>query len=164
MKKITIFTPTFNRAYLLPQLYQSLISQSNQNFIWLIIDDGSFDDTQELIDSWKAEDKIEIQYFFQSNQGMHGAHNTAYQKCTTELNICIDSDDFLPNDAVDIIIQSCNNLPDNCAGIVGLDADKNGILIGTAIPTTLKEVKLNELYSKHRVLGDKKVVDRKSVV
>ena len=60
MKKITVFTPTFNRAYCLGQLYDSLIRQTNPNFIWMIIDDGSSDSTQELVQSWMDENKIEI--------------------------------------------------------------------------------------------------------
>ena len=96
MKTITIFTPTYNRAYLLPQLYNSLIEQTNKDFIWLVIDDGSNDNTKELIKNWQQKNKISIQYIYQENQGMHGAHNTAYKNIDTELNTCIDSDDYMP--------------------------------------------------------------------
>ena len=82
-----------------------LIRQTCKDFIWLIIDDGSTDNTKELVDSWIKENKIEIRYHWQENQGMHGAHNTAYELIDTELNVCIDSDDYMPDDAVEKIIS-----------------------------------------------------------
>ena len=80
-----------------------MIRQTSKDFIWLIIDDGSTDNTKELVDGWIKENKIEIRYYWQENQGMHGAHNTAYELIDTELNVCIDSDDYMPDDAVEKI-------------------------------------------------------------
>lgn len=164
MKSLTVFTPSYNRAYLLPQLYSSLCNQSSKDFIWLIVDDGSTDNSQELIKGWMTEDKIQIQYVFQDNQGMHGAHNTAYDNIRTEFNVCIDSDDYMPDDAVAIILQNCKNLDLKFAGVLGLDANKKGEIIGTGIPESLRAVKLNELYSLHQVKGDKKIVYRTEIV
>lgn len=164
MKSLTVFTPSYNRAYLLPQLYTSLCNQSNQDFVWLIVDDGSTDDTQNVVSLWQNEQKIQIQYVFQANQGMHGAHNTAYDNIRTEFNVCIDSDDFMPDDAVAIILRECKNLEGKFAGILGLDANKNEEIIGTGIPESLTAVKLNELYSLHMVKGDKKIVYRTEIV
>ncbi|HJS00827.1 MAG TPA: glycosyltransferase family 2 protein [Flavobacterium sp.] len=164
MKKITVFTPSYNRAYLLPQLYSSLINQSNSNFEWLIIDDGSTDETKALVISWQQENKIEIQYIYQENQGMHAAHNTAYNAITTEFNVCIDSDDYMPPDAIAIILENCENLDVKFAGIIGLDANNKGEIIGTKIPKSLTAVKLNELYTLHSVKGDKKIVYRTEIV
>lgn len=164
-KKLTIFTPTYNRAYLLPQLYHSLIHQTCKEFIWLVIDDGSTDNTSELIKSWIIDNKIEICYVHQSNQGMHGAHNTAYHNMKTEYNVCIDSDDFMPNNAVEIILEEIKNLDTKFAGLLGLDASKEtNEIIGTKIPIELKQVKLNELYSLHGVKGDKKIVLKTAIV
>jgi glycosyltransferase involved in cell wall biosynthesis len=161
---LTVFTPTYNRAYLLPQLFDSLMKQTNQHFVWLIIDDGSTDNTRELIDSWKEKASFKIQYIYQNNQGMHGGHNTAYAHCFTPFNVCIDSDDFMPDNAVELIINQINNLEPEFAGIVGLDADKNTLkVIGTCIPKSLQKVKLGELYSKYGVKGDKKVVLRTEI-
>jgi len=165
MKKITVFTPTYNRAYTLPQLYNSLVRQTNQNFIWLIIDDGSSDNTKELIEQWKDENKIIIEYLYQENQGMHGAHNTAYKNIDTELNVCIDSDDYMPDNAIEIILSFWKEKGNkDVAGIVGLDANKNGKIIGTSIPNNIKESSLNDLYYKNNVKGDKKLVLRTEVV
>jgi|TARA_B110000259_G_scaffold86246_1_gene100516 glycosyltransferase involved in cell wall biosynthesis len=166
MKKITVFTPTYNRAYCLHQVYESLIRQSNQNFCWLIVDDGSNDNTKELVRCWNKDGKIEIIYIFQKNQGMHGAHNTAYANIETKLNICIDSDDFLPNNAIALILEKWEAVKedDSIAGIVGLDADKNRNIIGTAIPKELKRCTLSGLYQNHGVKGDKKLVYRTDIV
>ena len=166
MKTITVFTPTFNRAYLLPRLYESLCRQSSQDFIWLVIDDGSTDNTKELVEKWKLENKIEIQYHYKENGGMHTGHNAAYRLIKTELNVCIDSDDFMPDDAIEKIMKEWNNIADksNIAGIIGLDADKNGEIIGTKIPENLTKGSLMDLYNKHKVKGDKKLVLRTDIV
>lgn len=166
MKTITVFTPTFNRAYLLPRLYESLCRQSSQDFIWLVIDDGSTDNTKELIEKWKLEDKIEIQYHYKENGGMHTGHNAAYRLIKTELNVCIDSDDYMPDDAIEKIMKEWDNIADksNIAGIIGLDADKNGEIIGTKIPENLTKGSLMDLYNKHKVKGDKKLVLRTDIV
>ncbi len=165
MKLLTVFTPTYNRAYTLPQLYTSLKNQTNKDFIWLIIDDGSTDNTNELIAKWKKENNVQIVYIYQENQGMHGAHNTAYANINTELNVCIDSDDYMPNDAVEKILTFWNEKGNkNIAGIVGLDADKKGDIIGTKIPEKVKKTTLTALYYKYRVKGDKKLVLRTEIV
>lgn len=158
---LTVFTPTFNRAYTLHLCYESLKRQSCKDFQWLIIDDGSTDKTKELVDGWIQEGKIPIHYHYQNNQGMHGAHNTAYELINTELNVCIDSDDYMPDDAVEKIVSFWKAYGgNNYAGIVGLDANPKGEIIGTKIPASLKESTLSNLYGKHKVKGDKKLVYR----
>ena len=101
---LTIFTPAYNRAYTLHKCYESLKKQTNKDFEWLIIDDGSTDNTRELVQSWIEENLIPIKYHYQKNQGMHGAHNSAYELIDTKLNVCIDSDDYMPDDAVEKIL------------------------------------------------------------
>lgn len=161
MKKLTIFTPTYNRAYCLENCYESLKRQTNKDFIWLIIDDGSTDNTNEVVNNWVDEGLIDIHYHFQENQGMHGAHNAAYQLITTELNVCIDSDDRMPEQAVEKIISFWNEHGnENVSGIIGLDACTNGDIIGTRLPKNLKRSTLFDLYNKHGVQGDKKLVYR----
>ncbi|WP_273851258.1 glycosyltransferase family 2 protein [Guptibacillus spartinae] len=161
MKKLTIFTPTYNRAYCLSNCYESLKRQTNMGFIWLIIDDGSTDETEELVFKWMEERAIEILYIKQENQGMHGAHNTAYEIIETELNVCIDSDDFMPDDAVEKILTFWDKYGSNeVSGIIGLDAYTDGSIIGTRLPKGLKKSTLFQLYQEHKVTGDKKVVYR----
>jgi len=162
--ELTIFTPTYNRGYCLPKLYESLKLQSNPDFIWLIIDDGSIDGTQKLVQKWRIENSLQIIYIFQKNQGMHGAHNTAYENINTKWNTCIDSDDYLPYDAVDKILKNCKNLNPKIAGIIGLDINEAGEIIGTKIPEHLQECTLEDLYEKHKVKGDKKLVYRTEII
>lgn len=166
MKTITVFTPTYNRAYCLHKCYESLIEQSNQDFIWLIIDDGSTDDTKKLVESWIKENKIDIQYHYQENLGMHGGHNAAYRLIETTLNVCIDSDDCVGDNAIENILRAWEPIKNNpeFAGIVGLDADETGKIIGTKIPEHIQETTLYDLYNIHGVKGDKKLVYRTEVV
>jgi glycosyltransferase involved in cell wall biosynthesis len=161
MKLLTVFTPTFNRAYCLEKCYKSLVNQTCHEFVWLIIDDGSTDETKELVEKWKKEQKIEINYVWQENQGMHGAHNTAYEQIDTELNVCIDSDDYMPKDAVDKIIAFWKKYgSDEVSGIIGVDSFTDNKIIGTELPEGLKRSTLFDLYYKHGVTGDKKLVYR----
>mgnify|MGYP003649220091 CR=1 FL=1 len=166
IKTLTVFTPSFNRAYCLEQLYQSLVRQTHHAFMWLIIDDGSTDNTKEVVNGWVEEAKIPIQYHYQENLGMHGAHNAAYRLMETELNVCIDSDDFMPDDAIEKILYNWSKIKDKpgFAGLVGLDANKNGDIIGTTIPTHVTETTMYDLYYKHGAIGDKKIVYRTDVV
>ncbi|WP_227394777.1 glycosyltransferase family 2 protein [Jeotgalibacillus aurantiacus] len=161
MKTLTVFTPTYNRAYCLGRVYESLKKQTSQDFIWLIIDDGSTDHTAELVSRWKEEDRVLIHYHYQENQGMHGAHNTAYRLMKTELNVCIDSDDEMADHAVEKIIAFWRKHGnEKVSGLIGLDAFRNGEIVGTKMPESLKESTLFDLYEQYKVKGDKKLVYR----
>ena len=94
-KRMTVFTPTYNRAYILPKLYDSLCQQTVKSFEWLIVDDGSVDNTQELVEKWIEEKKIEIRYFKQANGGKQRAHNLGVEKSKEEIFVCVDSDDYV---------------------------------------------------------------------
>ena len=160
-KRITVFTPTYNRAYILKNCYDSLVRQTNKDFLWLVIDDGSTDNTKELVEKWKDENKIEIIYKYQNNQGMAGAHNTAYEMIETELNICVDSDDYLVDDAIQKILEKWDECDKkNRAGIIALDVYKNGQIVGTKLPENIKHEKIYDLYNKYHVKGDKKLIYR----
>ena len=113
MKLLTIFTPTYNRAYILPELYHSLCKEPSDSFIWLIVDDGSTDNTQELVENWQRENLIEIVYFQQENGGKMRAHNKGVELCTTPLFFCIDSDDQIATGAVEKILETHQTLRDD---------------------------------------------------
>jgi glycosyltransferase involved in cell wall biosynthesis len=165
MKTLTVFTPTYNRAYCLHQLYESLSRQTSKDFEWLIIDDGSTDHTKELVESWIKEGKVKIQYVYKENGGMHTGHNKAYELIETELNVCIDSDDYMPVDAVENIIFLWLKFGSkNYAGIIGLNVTKAGKVIGTSFPEELKVSKYSHLSTKYGVVGDKKIIYRSDVV
>lgn len=165
MKTLTVFTPTYNRAYCLHQLYESLQRQSCKDFEWLIIDDGSNDHTEELVSEWIRSDLVPIRYYRQQNQGMHGAHNTAYEHIETELNVCIDSDDYMTDDAVELIVAFWKkNGSEKVSGFIALDAYTDGRIIGTELPSHVSSSTLYDLYYKHGVSGDKKLIYRTSLM
>lgn len=183
MPTLTVFTPAYNRAHTLKRTYESLCRQSSKDFQWLIVDDGSIDNTRDSVKSWmidinESSKKItgfckqcpwlKITYIYQINRGMHSAHNTAYANIDTELNICIDSDDFMPDDAVEKIVDFWARQPkevkDTHAGIIGLDVNmKSGKVIGECFPESLMSTTLSGYYfAGHR--GDKKLVYRTDII
>ena len=184
MKTLTIFTPAYNRAHTLERTYRSLCRQTCQDFEWLIIDDGSKDNTRELVLSFLGGIKfvsenefignsitapwLKVRYIFQRNQGMHGAHNTAYDAIETELNTCIDSDDYMTDDAVEKILCTWQTLTDEekkqYAGMIALDVnDKDLSIIGTELPKDCKSTTLGGFYERGGK-GDKKLIYRTSVI
>lgn len=164
IKKLTVFTPTYNRAYTIGRTYESLCRQTSKDFEWLIVDDGSSDNTSALVEGWIKQNIIPIRYVYQENQGMHGAHNTAYRNIAAELNVCIDSDDYMPDDAVEKICTFWKeNGSEKYAGFIALDrADGSGI-IGTVFPEKMRETTLLEYYERGG-RGDKKIVYRTEII
>lgn len=165
MVSLTVFTPAYNRVQTLPRTYESLVRQDCKDFIWLIVDDGSTDQTKELVQKWQIEDAgFEIRYIYKPNGGMHTAHNTAYENIDTELNVCIDSDDCLADGAVRKILLTWEKIKNKgYAGIIGLDADLEGRIIGKGFPDGLEETTLTGYYANGG-WGDKKLVYRTDVI
>lgn len=166
MKFLTIFTPTYNRAYILPQLYASLTRQSSHNFEWVVVDDGSEDETESLIQSWKNEKKIRIVYCKQPNQGKHIAINTGAKLANGELFFIVDSDDYLTDDAVEKVISFWNkeNPTGDISGIISYRMFHDKKLVGTSLPAGLKKCKLRETGSKYGSVGDKVVIYRTDII
>lgn len=165
MPTLTIFTPAYNRAHTLPRTYASLLAQKSRDFVWLIIDDGSTDGTEDLVRGWMNSDNgFEIRYIRKENGGMHTAHNTAYENIDTELNVCIDSDDALAENAVEIILSEWKRVKSTgVAGLIGLDADFSGNIIGTRFPDGVTETTLSGFYASGGS-GDKKLVYRTDII
>lgn len=130
---ITIFTPTYNRAYILPVLYESLKKQTCKNFEWLVIDDGSKDNTKELVNRWiETEENFNIRYYEQPNGGKHRAINYAVNLAYYDWFFIVDSDDYLKDNAIELVESwtTTINGKDDFAGVAGLKCYKNGELIG----------------------------------
>ena len=160
MKTLTVITTTYNRAYCLHQVYESLLRQKSNYFIWLIVDDGSTDNTRELVQKWQNDGQIEIQYYYKENGGMHTARNLAYEKVETELNIIIDSDDWMTDDAVEKIIHFWReNGDERYSGIITNNIGKDGKRIGSELPE-IKNCTLTDLFGKYKASGDKKLIFR----
>lgn len=163
--RLTIFTPAYNRAHTLPRTYESLCQQNCKEFIWLIVDDGSQDNTMELVRQWQEKDNgFEIRYIYKENGGMHTAHNTAYEHIDTELNTCIDSDDKLALGAVEMILRKWEQVKDQgYAGIIALDADFDGNVIGKSFPEGMTETTVIGYYAAGG-RGDKKLIYRTDII
>lgn len=122
-KTLTIFTPTYNRAYILPKLYESLCNEDCHDFVWMVVDDGSTDNTQELIAQWIQENKLEIRYVKKENGGKMRAHNYGAKFCNTPLFFCIDSDDQITVGAIEKIVSYYDEIK-NDASVCGFIAKK----------------------------------------
>ena len=165
MEKITIFTPTYNRAHTLPRLYNSLKAQTVKNFIWLIVDDGSEDDTNSLIKNWIKENEIKIEYVKQENCGKSMAHNKGVELTRTELFTCVDSDDFLITTAVeDIIIFWDNRANLNVVGILAYKGLANGNSLTAMENKHIQSTTLKNAYSTFGLKGDSMLIFRTDIV
>ncbi len=162
MPTLTVFTPTYNRAYTLHRCYESLLRQTSSDFTWLVVDDGSTDNTSELVHDWIKDGKIDIEYVYKENGGMHTAHNRAYELIKTKLAMCIDSDDYLTDSAVELIVEHWSKYGNNqFAGLVGNDAYSNGNISGDSLPNDVKYDKFRNIHRGYK--GDKKYVYRTDV-
>lgn len=110
--KVTVFTPTYNRAYIIENLYRSLQRQTCHDFEWLIVDDGSSDNTEEVIKGWQKEEKdFPIRYYKKKNGGKCRAINYGVELAEGLLFFNVDSDDYLTDDAVEKVIRWEEELP-----------------------------------------------------
>lgn len=159
---VTVFTPTYNRKIHIENCYRSLQRQSSYNFEWLIIDDGSTDDTKSLVYEWQSADNLfPIHYIYKENGGLHTGYNAGIEKTETELFMCIDSDDWLPDDAIEKIERIWNEIDQNkYVGIMGVDRYENGNLVGGVFPENIHEMFLYEKLTKYCIPGDKKMIHR----
>lgn len=125
---LTIFTPTYNRAYCLPRLYESLLKQDSNDFEWLVIDDGSVDDTPSLLKKWLDERRIDIRYFRVANGGKQRAINMALEKAVGKFFFILDSDDYIEPYSVSWIKEAFSKVPseNRYIGISGVKIDVNG--------------------------------------
>ena len=161
-KLITVFTPAYNRKDCIHRCYESLQNQTSHNFQWLIIDDGSTDGTEEVIKEWQANEKdFQIIYDYKENGGLHSAYNRGIELTDTELFVCIDSDDWMPLDAIERIEKIWKEISGhNYVGIMGIDQYENGECVGGKFPQGISEMYLYEKLTKYKVPGDKKMIHR----
>jgi len=165
---LTVFTPTYNRAYCLNRCYESLCKQTCKNFLWLIVDDGSTDNTREIVENWKKnENSFEIQYIYTKNGGKQRAHNVGVENCSTEIFVCVDSDDYLTSDSVEALVEIWNDIAQNhlLCGIVALKSlDSKTPIGGTYMPNNAKISTLHDLYNRYHFVGDTILVYRTNIL
>lgn len=173
MATLTVFTPAYNRAHTIWRTYESLCRQTCKDFCWLVVDDGSTDNTRQLVASWigltkssadftgQCEAGFSIRYIWKENGGLHTGYNTAYANIDTELCVCIDSDDWMPDDAVEKIVRCWKEKGgDRYAGIMGLDFDTKGKPLGGYFPDNLHETYFLDMYINNIHRADTKEVMR----
>ena len=154
---ITIFTPTYNRKDLIERLYQSLLQQTQKNFEWLVVDDGSTDNTEKYFsDLLIKQHPFPIRYIKQENGGKHRAINNGVKNASGELFFIVDSDDYLTEKAVEKINQWVRTLDysHKWAGISGLKGFSKDSVVGQHSETSYVDAKNNE-RRKYNLLGDK---------
>lgn len=153
---ITVLTPTYNRASLLINLYQSLIKQDFGDFEWVIVDDGSVDATTDIVDQFIQERQIAITYIKQANGGKHRALNRGVKEAKGELVLIVDSDDSLPNKSLSIIYSHYVDIKDNSSigGVCGLMAHHDGTIIGDRKICSSMNLSSIEMRYKYGFVGD----------
>lgn len=125
MIPITVFTPIYNRAYIVEKLFKSLESQTCKDFEWLIVDDGSTDNIKALVTEWEKKATFVIKYIYKKNEGKHIAINVGAKQARGEWFFIVDSDDYLVSDAIETVLHYCKTIKQNTefAGVVGLRAN-----------------------------------------
>lgn len=154
---LSIFTPTYNRAYILKQSYDALCRQTVKDFVWLVVDDGSTDNTDELISLWKKEEKINIKYIKQNNAGKQRAVNTGVLNCDTRYFAFLDSDDYFENETVEKFLLELQKIKDNekVAGVLARRGNKEKQIIGNSqLPQNKFIENVNTLIKKYNFSGD----------
>lgn len=163
---ITVFTPCYNRSTQLKRLYKSLLIQKCTNFEWLIVDDGSTDNSKEVIEEFILENKIKISYYYKNNGGKHSAINFGVQKATGGLFFIIDSDDFLKENAIELKFAAWQKIKynDKISGIIGLSQFENGNLVGDSFLKENWEIPFVDYYLKYNLKGDKSVAFKTEIL
>lgn len=166
--RITVLTPTFNRAGLLPCAYASLVAQTQQDFEWLIVDDGSQDGTQDAVTEWSMQSPFPLRYVWQENSGKHVAINHGARLALGQLVLILDSDDWFLPEAVERVLYWWSTIPEEergqFAGVAGLCVTPAGDVIGTRFPREVMDSDSVEIRVRHRVKGDKCEVWRRDVL
>jgi len=155
----TVFTPTFNRAHTLHRPYESLLAQTFKDFEWLIVDDGSSDNTKALVMKWRQEAWFPIRYIWQENSGKHFAFNRGVREAYGELFLIIDSDDSCIPEALEQFKYYWDLIPAEkkglFSGVTALCQDKQGNVVGDKFPFDIMDSNPIEINFKRKIAGDK---------
>jgi glycosyltransferase involved in cell wall biosynthesis len=186
--KITVFTPAYNRGHLLHRVYESLCKQTFRDFEWVVVDDGSKDDTRSVVEKfrvesgeWRDSSEVEsgqtsdirhqtsdfpIRYIYQENGGKHRAINRGVKEAQGELFFIVDSDDMLPPEALETVAKVYEDIKDDerFAGVCGLDGTFEGKVIGSGLPQEVIDTPSVDIRFKYGVTGDMKEVFRTAVL
>lgn len=163
--KLTVFTPTFNRLKTLERLYISLTLQTNNDFIWLIVDDGSTDETSLFVEKWINGNIIQIEYVRQTNHGKSYAHNVGVTLTKTELFTCVDSDDYLTCDAIEIILSKIELLSNPLIiGILAFKCLESFLPVTNLRNNSLEFTTLYDAYNLYGLTGDVMLIYKTDII
>jgi glycosyltransferase involved in cell wall biosynthesis len=155
----TVFTPTFNRAHTLHRVYESLCAQTLRDFEWIVIDDGSTDNTAALVADWMKTADFPVRYFKQEHAGKHVAHNFAVREARGQFFLPLDSDDACAPRALERMAYHWNTIPDDdrgyYSGVDGLCSDQSGHIVGDRFPSDPFDATLRERRYVYRIRGEK---------
>ena len=156
MPYLCVFTPTYNRSGYLKRIFDCLSRQSFDNFEWLIVDDGSTDDTKEVVEHFTNIAAFPIRYVFQENGGKQRATNLAVDLCDCPVFFGLDSDDWLVDNALEVVAQKFKSIlnDDDVAGMVALHGSSAETPLGTWMPPGLSKSNVWDLYYEHGFKGD----------
>lgn len=157
---ISIIIPAYNRAHTLPRLFESIAKQSYACHEVIVVDDGSSDDTEALVNIWAEKSAWPVTYIYQENSGRHTAHNTGVLHASGELTFSVDSDDWLPEDSLAIVCETWESIPQaqraQFAGVEGLCAFADGKVSGTLYPEDVFDSDYIRTRYEQGVYGDRK--------
>ena len=158
MNRLTVFTPTYNRANTLDRVFNSLNNQIYKDFQWIIIDDGSIDNTKEIVEKYKKNADYKIIYKKQKNSGKHVATNRALDMCDTELFVIADSDDSFKDNALEVLVKTWDSIEDkeNYKGVICRCYDvQSGEGIGIPFPKYIFDSNDVEAFFKYKLRYEK---------
>jgi glycosyltransferase involved in cell wall biosynthesis len=165
---ITVMTPTFNRAHTLPRLYASLQDQTVRNFEWVVVDDGSTDNTPALFEKWCLDSPFPIHCLRQSNLGKHVSKNRGVDMSRGRFFVGVDSDDWLLPNALQRLLEVWETIPadrrDGFLGVAGRCASPDGTKLGRDLPTHFLDSEEIEYRGRFRIAGDNAGMSRIEVL
>jgi glycosyltransferase involved in cell wall biosynthesis len=154
----TVFTPTYNRARTIPRVYESLARQTFRDFEWLVVDDGSTDDTRTVVEGWREQADFSIRYFHQENQGKHVAFNHGVREAQGELFLTLDSDDACVPDALERFKCHWDAIPEadkmNFTSVSSRCKDQHGTIVGGDFPGAFVDSDSTEARYKYNIVDE----------
>ncbi len=165
MYKITVFTPTYNRGPFLERIFEVLSKESLESFEWIIVDDGSTDNTKSIVNKFIEISRFKIKYFYQSNSGKHSAINKGVEHAEGDLFFIVDSDDYPKKDTLNRIWQEWKKIKsDEYCGLAGLKVFPSDEIIGNTFPGNTLDTYLDTYRYQYKIKGDKAEVYRTDIL
>lgn len=155
--RFSVFTPTYNRAHTLPRVYEALGAQTFRDFEWLIVDDGSTDNTESLVSSWARVAPFPVNYLRKANGGKHSAFNAGSVAARGELFLNLDSDDSCMPHALERFDWHWRQIPDRSrfSGVTALCVDSDGHTVGDRFPADVFDSDSLEITHRYHIRGEK---------